>query len=300
MNPQDIREKSFDKAVFGGYDMAQVDNYLGEVGTELQNSQREITVLKSKMKVLVEKIEEYRSNEDAMHMALLSAQKMSSQIQNEAEQKGAAMLESAQLKSEEILGSIRGQQEQEQARLLDAKRRSAEFLEKMRHICETQMEFLDAVSKKEPELDRMAREVRAQESAAVRESRESVARENIARESAAAREPRPAPDTRFAQELRSAQDARPQERRPVRPAPLSVRPRETSDSGFGEGALRSIESSVSKLVEESGSNAYYSSDYSDFDDAEPEDGESATKPFTPVNNPKMRLSFDDLRFDDRR
>ena len=42
MTPQDIREKTFEKAMFGGYDMAAVQNYQEEVATELANAQKEI------------------------------------------------------------------------------------------------------------------------------------------------------------------------------------------------------------------------------------------------------------------
>ena len=73
MTPQDIREKTFEKAMFGGYDMAAVQNYQEEVATELANAQKEVAVLKGKMKVLVDKIEEYRASEDAMRLAILSA-----------------------------------------------------------------------------------------------------------------------------------------------------------------------------------------------------------------------------------
>ena len=66
MTPQDIREKTFEKAMFGGYDMAAVQNYQEEVATELANAQKEVAVLKGKMKVLVDKIEEYRASEDAI------------------------------------------------------------------------------------------------------------------------------------------------------------------------------------------------------------------------------------------
>ena len=42
MTPQDIREKTFEKAMFGGYDMAAVQNYQEEVATELANAQKEV------------------------------------------------------------------------------------------------------------------------------------------------------------------------------------------------------------------------------------------------------------------
>ena len=54
MTPQDIREKTFEKAMFGGYDMAAVQNYQEEVATELANAQKEVAVLKGKMKVRVD------------------------------------------------------------------------------------------------------------------------------------------------------------------------------------------------------------------------------------------------------
>ena len=62
---QDIREKTFEKSRIGGYDMASVDNFLEEIADDITSAQKENSVLKSKMKVLVDKIEEYRANEEA-------------------------------------------------------------------------------------------------------------------------------------------------------------------------------------------------------------------------------------------
>ena len=66
ITPQAIREKTFEKAVFGGYDMASVDSFLEELVNDFTTMQKENAVLKAKMKVLVDKVEEYRGNEDAM------------------------------------------------------------------------------------------------------------------------------------------------------------------------------------------------------------------------------------------
>ena len=41
MTPQDIREKIFEKAVFGGYDMGSVDDFMEEMAAELESAQRE-------------------------------------------------------------------------------------------------------------------------------------------------------------------------------------------------------------------------------------------------------------------
>ena len=87
MTPQDIRERALEKAMFGGYDMATVDKFREEVAIELAAKEKEIAVLKGKMKVLVDKIEEYRSTEDAMRLALLSAQKIGKQIEEDAQKR---------------------------------------------------------------------------------------------------------------------------------------------------------------------------------------------------------------------
>ena len=92
---QDIREKTFEKARFSGYDMASVDDFLEELAEDVTATQKENAVLKSKMKVLVDKIEEYRANEDALNMAVLSAQKLAVQIENDARARASAMLAEA-------------------------------------------------------------------------------------------------------------------------------------------------------------------------------------------------------------
>ena len=121
MTPQDIREKTFEKAMFGGYDMAAVQNYQEEVATELANAQKEIAVLKGKMKVLVDKIEEYRASEDAMRLAILSAQKVGKQIEDDAQARADKILSEAKNTSDRILGGLQHETANEEAKLLNAK-----------------------------------------------------------------------------------------------------------------------------------------------------------------------------------
>ena len=146
MTPQDIREKTFEKAMFGGYDMAAVQNYQEEVATELANAQKEIAVLKGKMKVLVDKIEEYRASEDAMRLAILSAQKVGKQIEDDAQARTDKILSEAKNTSDRILGGLQHETANEEAKLLNAKTSCAKFLEDVRNLCLTQLEYLDGVA----------------------------------------------------------------------------------------------------------------------------------------------------------
>ena len=67
--PQQIDQISFSRAKFGGYDMQQVDEFLEPLTEDYVTLYKENGLLKSKMRVLVGKLEEYRKNEAAMYSA---------------------------------------------------------------------------------------------------------------------------------------------------------------------------------------------------------------------------------------
>ena len=147
--PQEIREKSYDKArsMFGGYDMATIDEYLEELANDFEALQKENVVLKSKMKVLVDKIEEYRTNESALNQAILSAQKLSVQIENDARTRSANIVAEAEAKAAALLGNIDDRIAQEESRLQAAKLSSAKFFDSARELCQKQLQTLDTIMK---------------------------------------------------------------------------------------------------------------------------------------------------------
>ena len=142
---QDIREKTFEKSRMNGYDMASVDDFLEELAEDISASQKENAVLKSKMKVLVDKIEEYRANEEALNMAILSAQKLAVQIESEARQRAAAMIEDAERQVKAKVGSIQEQTAAEERRLADAQTAAKIFLDKAKELCNEHLTRLGVI-----------------------------------------------------------------------------------------------------------------------------------------------------------
>ena len=66
LTPQEAEAHVFPKASFGGYNMLQVDTFLDSLIEDYRTLYQENLSLKNKMKVLVDKVEEYRATEDAM------------------------------------------------------------------------------------------------------------------------------------------------------------------------------------------------------------------------------------------
>ena len=93
--PQQIEQISFGKATFGGYNMDDVDEFLEPLCEDYVTLYKENALLKSKMRVLVGKLEEYRKNEAAMKEAVANAKKTCDKMVHEAEVKCQQMMESA-------------------------------------------------------------------------------------------------------------------------------------------------------------------------------------------------------------
>ncbi|MBE6917186.1 MAG: DivIVA domain-containing protein [Ruminococcaceae bacterium] len=95
ITPQQIEEISFNRATFGGYDMQSVDAVLEPLTEDYVALYKENALLKSKMRVLVAKLEEYRKTEASMQEAIANAQKTYDRMVQEAEEKCAKMIAEA-------------------------------------------------------------------------------------------------------------------------------------------------------------------------------------------------------------
>ena len=142
---QDIQEKAFDRAG-KGYNMEQVDEFLDELAEDFAAMSKENAALKSKMKMLVQKVDEYRQTEDSMRLALLSAQKLSAQIEEDARTKAEATMAEAQDYANRMTREISDGMANEEAKLEEAKKATNRFFDHMRTVCQKQIEFYDKLS----------------------------------------------------------------------------------------------------------------------------------------------------------
>lgn len=149
LTPQEIAEKKFDKVIMGGYDMAAVDAFLDTVEKDYGQVYKENIVLKNKMKVLVAKIEEYRTVDESMRKALLSAQGMASSIVEKAKAESANIEKAAHAKADELLATYNERIAAEEMRLEEAKTGVQAFVERILAMYEQQVAFLRNVRETE-------------------------------------------------------------------------------------------------------------------------------------------------------
>ncbi len=142
MTPQEVASCTFAKAMMGGYNMAAVDDFLDKLTEDYTALHKENTALKAKLKVVADKLKEYRDMEDAMRAALLTSQKMASSIVAEAEQKRDAMIADAAGGAKKRLQELQEQVDREERRVKEVHNRVDEELKAEKRRLEAGQEQL--------------------------------------------------------------------------------------------------------------------------------------------------------------
>ena len=145
ITPQQIEQISFGRATFGGYDMQSVDEILGPLTEDYITLYKENALLKSKMRVLVSKLEEYRNNEESMKDAIVNAQKTCDQMVKDAEEKCKQMLTEANDVATENAKNADALIAAENERVEDARRVAADKIDQLTAQLESCIQTLNMI-----------------------------------------------------------------------------------------------------------------------------------------------------------
>lgn len=118
LKPEEIYNEQFELSVLGGYKREQVDNFFSEVASGYEKLYKENAELLQKLKVCVDKIEEYQKDEKFLKAAIINAEKLNEtsqrdlerreqEIETSAKEKASIIVEKAQLEADNIIKSAR-------------------------------------------------------------------------------------------------------------------------------------------------------------------------------------------------
>lgn len=162
----DITNVSFRKSNFSGYKPEDVDAFVDQVRDSYEQLlkknmeqkdahgalQEENEQLRKKIEVLADKIETYRSEEDEIKTALISAQKLGDASVREARHKAEIIIKDANIKSERIVSGAKAQTVQYEQQLEALKKSVSDFRS---HLMEMYREHLTLINElpaqKQPE-----------------------------------------------------------------------------------------------------------------------------------------------------
>ena len=181
MSKESRDSKTFEKAAFG-YRPDEVDRYVEELTRKIAELEAEKAEQQAKMKILADKINEYRAEEGNLKDALLEAQRIKNAIETDARTRSEQMVSdaeerSAQLKAdakahatrllseakaradqmiadakkqaEETVGSVRGQVEAEQRILTRMQREVSSFKTTLISISRSHLNLITSLPEEE-------------------------------------------------------------------------------------------------------------------------------------------------------
>ncbi len=143
---KDINDVRFRKTNIGGYKAEEVDNFLDEVQSSYESLQNENLDLKHKMKVLANRIKEYRQDEENVKIALLSAQKLASSAVDSAKKEAEDIIEDAKMEAKKILRDITEDLEAQRRNLAEMKKSVKEFKSDVLSLYKEQIRFINSSS----------------------------------------------------------------------------------------------------------------------------------------------------------
>ena len=145
LTPQQIDQISFGRATFGGYDMDDVDEFLTPLTEDYVTLYKENALLKSKMRVLVGKLEEYRKNEASMKEAIITAQNTCDKMIRDAEIKASQMLSGASAAAVAATPDTDAMVAAEDARVEEARKVAAAKIDELQEQLRSCIQALDRI-----------------------------------------------------------------------------------------------------------------------------------------------------------
>ena len=145
--PQQIEQVSFGKATFGGYNMDDVDAFLEPLTEDYVTLYKENALLKSKMRVLVGKLEEYRKNEASMKASIAEAQRACDQMVLDTQDKCAQMIGDANATAAENTRAADALIAAERARVDEARRTASAKIDEIEEQMRACIQALERIKR---------------------------------------------------------------------------------------------------------------------------------------------------------
>lgn len=141
LSVSEIKNKRFERST-RGYKCEEVDNFISEIASQLDSVMKDNQESEEKILKLVDRINEYREDEDAIKNALLSAQKQGMKIVVQAEQEAKQIIDNATIQSQKLVIATKEEYNEEIDKLAHLKRDVSDFKANLTDLYNKQLRLI--------------------------------------------------------------------------------------------------------------------------------------------------------------
>jgi cell division initiation protein len=142
ITPLDIYQREFSRKNIGGLDENEVYGFLKKVGREYETLYAENKALKDQAQRLTGQMEDYLELEKTLKQTLISAQKASGELKDNAEKEAELIIKEAELQSERILDEARSEAEMIGKEIRELKKNRRMLKVELRTVLESYLSML--------------------------------------------------------------------------------------------------------------------------------------------------------------
>lgn len=153
ITPLDIQQQRF-RTVWRGLDKAEVDAFLNTVAAEFEGLVREVNDLKEEQRRQRRVIDEHKERENALKETMITAQRVTDEIQRAAKKEADIILGRAELEAERIVEAAQARLTELLRDIGELKRQRAQFLAQLKSLIHTHEKLLEVAAQEEQEAAR--------------------------------------------------------------------------------------------------------------------------------------------------
>ena len=153
LTPLDIRNQTFNKKSFNGYDPEEVKAFLETTATAFENMFRDRTNLIERLKVAEERVNYYRQIEKTIQDAVITMQRTVDEVKATAEKEAESIIAEAKARAVREVESTKKQAEDLRAEIEQLKQLRSNYFIRCRSLIRGQEELLAAMENDQREFD---------------------------------------------------------------------------------------------------------------------------------------------------
>jgi cell division initiation protein len=149
ISPLDIRNQSFKKKSFGGFDPEEVQAFLEQVAREMENLNHHSVELNEKLKVAEERVNYYKLIEKTLQDSVVTMQKTVDEAKANAEKEGELIIAEAKAQAVRESERIRNEASELRSEVQSLRTQRTNYFIRIRSVIRAQEELLKAMEEQD-------------------------------------------------------------------------------------------------------------------------------------------------------
>ena len=154
ITPVDLENKEF-KRGFHGYNAEEVDDFLAELLKDYSKLYRENASMQDKNAILNDAVENYKSMEETMRSAIVSAQRTSEEIIRNANEQADNIVNEAKIHAKELINDAEKQVVEKRRQCAEIEAQSSMLRVKLKAVLHSHLELIEEMPETVSETQRI-------------------------------------------------------------------------------------------------------------------------------------------------